>query len=153
MRSPGKSCPRFKTLMTETFDSGPYQSFLRTHQVRRITMCFTVNYFNLISLTVTLRMGDISRLSLASSLLNLAFLLSHKYYKMLILVFRVKYTLGRLLVLMLSAPLLDVLGMLQTLCPLSDFLRHGDSAALQKRLSAISLTFSVILINSLIESD
>lgn len=139
--------------MTETFDSGPYQRFLRTHQVRRITICFTVNYCNLVSLTVTLRMGNISWLSLASSFLNLAFLLAHKYYKMHTLVFRVKYTLGSVLVLMLSAPLLDVLGMLQTLCPLSDFLRHVDSAASKKRLSAISLTFSVILINSLIESD
>ncbi|TNN03939.1 testicular acid phosphatase homolog [Takifugu flavidus] len=32
LRSPGKDCPRFKALMTETFNSGPYQSFLRTHQ-------------------------------------------------------------------------------------------------------------------------
>lgn len=54
---------------------------------------------------------------------------------------------------MLSAPLLDVLVMLQTSCPLSDFLRHGDSTALKKLLGAISLTFSVILINSFIESD
>lgn len=36
LRSPGKACPRFKALMTETFDSAPYQSFLRTHQVRQI---------------------------------------------------------------------------------------------------------------------
>ncbi|XP_076007822.1 testicular acid phosphatase homolog [Genypterus blacodes] len=32
LKSPGKDCPRFRDLMTETFDSGPYQRFLRAHQ-------------------------------------------------------------------------------------------------------------------------
>ncbi|CAG04315.1 unnamed protein product, partial [Tetraodon nigroviridis] len=36
LRSPGKDCPRFKALMTETFESRPYQSFLQTHQVRQV---------------------------------------------------------------------------------------------------------------------
>uniref|UniRef100_A0A672JQY3 Acid phosphatase 2, lysosomal n=1 Tax=Salarias fasciatus TaxID=181472 RepID=A0A672JQY3_SALFA len=35
LKSPGKDCPRFRTLMTETFESAPYQRFLRGHQVRR----------------------------------------------------------------------------------------------------------------------
>uniref|UniRef100_A0A8C6PGR1 Acid phosphatase 2, lysosomal n=1 Tax=Nothobranchius furzeri TaxID=105023 RepID=A0A8C6PGR1_NOTFU len=33
LRSPGKECPRFRALMTETFESAPYQRFLRAHQV------------------------------------------------------------------------------------------------------------------------
>lgn len=37
LRSPGKDCPRFRALMTETFESQPYQRFIRTHQVRRAT--------------------------------------------------------------------------------------------------------------------
>lgn len=37
LRSPGRDCPRFKALMTETFESRPYQSFLQNHQVRQIT--------------------------------------------------------------------------------------------------------------------
>uniref|UniRef100_A0A3B4ZRU0 Testicular acid phosphatase homolog n=1 Tax=Stegastes partitus TaxID=144197 RepID=A0A3B4ZRU0_9TELE len=37
LKSPGKDCPRFRTLMTETFESEPYQRFLRAHQVRRTT--------------------------------------------------------------------------------------------------------------------
>uniref|UniRef100_A0A3B3VY59 Testicular acid phosphatase homolog n=1 Tax=Poecilia latipinna TaxID=48699 RepID=A0A3B3VY59_9TELE len=32
LKSPGKDCPRFRALMTETFESAPYQRFLRTHQ-------------------------------------------------------------------------------------------------------------------------
>ncbi|MEQ2192177.1 hypothetical protein XENOCAPTIV_008147, partial [Xenoophorus captivus] len=32
LRSPGKDCPRFRALMTETFESVPYQRFLRAHQ-------------------------------------------------------------------------------------------------------------------------
>nr|XP_015818832.2 testicular acid phosphatase homolog [Nothobranchius furzeri]XP_054605139.1 testicular acid phosphatase homolog [Nothobranchius furzeri]XP_054605140.1 testicular acid phosphatase homolog [Nothobranchius furzeri] len=32
LRSPGKECPRFRALMTETFESAPYQRFLRAHQ-------------------------------------------------------------------------------------------------------------------------
>ena len=35
LRSPGKDCPRFRALMTETFESQPYQRFLRAHQVRQ----------------------------------------------------------------------------------------------------------------------
>uniref|UniRef100_A0A3B4T2Y0 Testicular acid phosphatase homolog n=1 Tax=Seriola dumerili TaxID=41447 RepID=A0A3B4T2Y0_SERDU len=37
LKSPGKDCPRFRELMTETFESEPYQRFLRAHQVRHIT--------------------------------------------------------------------------------------------------------------------
>uniref|UniRef100_A0A3Q2TYN0 Acid phosphatase 3 n=1 Tax=Fundulus heteroclitus TaxID=8078 RepID=A0A3Q2TYN0_FUNHE len=33
LKSPGKDCPRFRALMTETFESAPYQRFLRAHQV------------------------------------------------------------------------------------------------------------------------
>uniref|UniRef100_A0A3B3ZP22 Acid phosphatase 2, lysosomal n=1 Tax=Periophthalmus magnuspinnatus TaxID=409849 RepID=A0A3B3ZP22_9GOBI len=33
LRSPGKDCPRFRTLMTETFESATYQRFLGAHQV------------------------------------------------------------------------------------------------------------------------
>lgn len=46
--------------------------------------------------------------------------------------------------------------MLETSCPLSDFLRHGDSAASEKKKKlhgAISLTFSEMLINGSIELD
>lgn len=32
LKSPGKDCPRFRTLMTETFESESYQRFLRGHQ-------------------------------------------------------------------------------------------------------------------------
>ncbi|KAM4624386.1 testicular acid phosphatase homolog [Polymixia lowei] len=32
LKSPGKDCPRFRDLMTQTFDSEPYQRFLRAHQ-------------------------------------------------------------------------------------------------------------------------
>ncbi|KAM4524292.1 testicular acid phosphatase homolog isoform 3-T3 [Odontesthes bonariensis] len=32
LRSPGKECPRLRALMTETFESAPYQRFLRAHQ-------------------------------------------------------------------------------------------------------------------------
>ncbi|XP_069011841.1 testicular acid phosphatase homolog isoform X2 [Embiotoca jacksoni] len=32
LKSPGKDCPRFRALMTETFESEPYQRFLRAHQ-------------------------------------------------------------------------------------------------------------------------
>ncbi|KAM4715115.1 testicular acid phosphatase homolog [Anableps anableps] len=32
LKSPGKDCPRFRALMTETFESAPYQRFLRAHQ-------------------------------------------------------------------------------------------------------------------------
>ncbi|XP_060883589.1 testicular acid phosphatase homolog isoform X2 [Labrus mixtus] len=32
LRSPGKDCPRFRALMSETFESQPYQRFLRAHQ-------------------------------------------------------------------------------------------------------------------------
>lgn len=32
LRSPGKDCPRFRALMTETFESVPYQRFLQAHQ-------------------------------------------------------------------------------------------------------------------------
>ncbi|XP_033963244.1 testicular acid phosphatase homolog [Pseudochaenichthys georgianus] len=32
LRSPGKDCPRFRALMTETFESEHYQRFLRAHQ-------------------------------------------------------------------------------------------------------------------------
>ncbi|XP_075890530.1 testicular acid phosphatase homolog [Nelusetta ayraudi] len=32
LRKFGKDCPRFKSLMTETFESQPYQKFLKTHQ-------------------------------------------------------------------------------------------------------------------------
>lgn len=32
LRSPGKDCPRFRALMTETFESAPYQRFLQAHQ-------------------------------------------------------------------------------------------------------------------------
>lgn len=59
----------------------------------------------------------------------------------------------------LSAPPEDALVMLETSCPFSDFLRHGDSAASEKRWggkklhSAISLTFSEMLINGSIELD
>lgn len=34
LRSPGKDCPRFRALMTETFESQTYQRFLRAHRVR-----------------------------------------------------------------------------------------------------------------------
>ena len=37
LRSPGKDCPRFRALMTETFESEHYQRFLRAHQVRQTT--------------------------------------------------------------------------------------------------------------------
>lgn len=59
----------------------------------------------------------------------------------------------------LSAPPEDVLVMLETSCPLSDFLRHGDSTASEKKKEkkklhgAISLTFSEMLINDSIELD
>lgn len=58
----------------------------------------------------------------------------------------------------LSAPPEDALVMLETSCPLSDFLRHGDSAASEKKggkklHGAISLTFSEMLINGSIELD
>ncbi|XP_054455455.1 testicular acid phosphatase homolog [Anoplopoma fimbria] len=33
LRSPGKDCPRFRALMTETFESDHYQRFLRAHKV------------------------------------------------------------------------------------------------------------------------
>ncbi|XP_027895590.1 testicular acid phosphatase homolog isoform X4 [Xiphophorus couchianus] len=32
LKSPGKDCPRFRALMTETFESAPYQRFVRAHQ-------------------------------------------------------------------------------------------------------------------------
>ncbi|CAG5907619.1 unnamed protein product [Menidia menidia] len=32
LRSPGKDCPRFRALMTETFESAPYQRFLGANQ-------------------------------------------------------------------------------------------------------------------------
>ncbi|KAA8581656.1 hypothetical protein FQN60_003237 [Etheostoma spectabile] len=32
LKSPGKDCPRFRALMTETFESEHYQTFLRAHQ-------------------------------------------------------------------------------------------------------------------------
>ncbi|KAF3704494.1 Testicular acid phosphatase -like protein [Channa argus] len=32
LRSPGKDCPKFRALMTETFESEAYQRFLRAHQ-------------------------------------------------------------------------------------------------------------------------
>ncbi|XP_065805544.1 testicular acid phosphatase homolog isoform X2 [Labrus bergylta] len=32
LRSPGKDCPRFRALMSETFESQPYQRFLRAHR-------------------------------------------------------------------------------------------------------------------------
>ncbi|KAM9816960.1 testicular acid phosphatase homolog [Neosynchiropus ocellatus] len=32
LRTPGKDCPRFRALMTETLESEPYQRFLRAHQ-------------------------------------------------------------------------------------------------------------------------
>ncbi|XP_026034494.1 testicular acid phosphatase homolog isoform X1 [Astatotilapia calliptera] len=32
LRSPGKDCPRFSAMMTETFESHPYQKFLKAHQ-------------------------------------------------------------------------------------------------------------------------
>ncbi|KAM9425135.1 testicular acid phosphatase homolog [Pholidichthys leucotaenia] len=32
LKSPGKDCPRLRALMTETFESEPYQRFLRAHQ-------------------------------------------------------------------------------------------------------------------------
>ncbi|XP_047465172.1 testicular acid phosphatase homolog [Mugil cephalus] len=32
LRSPGRDCPRFRSLMTETFESEPYQRFLGAHQ-------------------------------------------------------------------------------------------------------------------------
>ncbi|KAM3859539.1 testicular acid phosphatase homolog [Diretmus argenteus] len=32
LKSPGKDCPRFRDLMTQTFESEPYQRFLRAHQ-------------------------------------------------------------------------------------------------------------------------
>ncbi|KAM9837734.1 testicular acid phosphatase homolog [Aulostomus maculatus] len=32
LKSPGKDCPRFRGLMTETFESEPYQRFLRAHR-------------------------------------------------------------------------------------------------------------------------
>ncbi|XP_037547317.1 testicular acid phosphatase homolog [Nematolebias whitei] len=32
LKSPGKDCSRFRSLMTETFESAPYQRFLRAHQ-------------------------------------------------------------------------------------------------------------------------
>ncbi|XP_053720553.1 testicular acid phosphatase homolog [Synchiropus splendidus] len=32
LRTPGKDCPRFRALMTETLESQPYQRFLRAHQ-------------------------------------------------------------------------------------------------------------------------
>ncbi|TKS89908.1 Testicular acid phosphatase -like protein [Collichthys lucidus] len=32
LKSPGKDCPKFRALMTETFESQPYQRFLRAHQ-------------------------------------------------------------------------------------------------------------------------
>lgn len=35
LRSPGKDCPRFSAMMTETFESHPYQKFLKAHQVRQ----------------------------------------------------------------------------------------------------------------------
>lgn len=60
----------------------------------------------------------------------------------------------------LSAPPEDALAMLETSCPLSDFLRHGDSAGSEKKgvgggglHGAISLTFSEMLINDSIELD
>lgn len=34
LRKFGKDCPRFKSLMTETFESQPYQKYLKNHQVR-----------------------------------------------------------------------------------------------------------------------
>lgn len=34
LKSPGKDCPKFRALMTETFESVPYQTFLRANQVR-----------------------------------------------------------------------------------------------------------------------
>lgn len=34
LKSPGKDCSRFRSLMTETFESAPYQRFLKAHQVR-----------------------------------------------------------------------------------------------------------------------
>uniref|UniRef100_A0A667X5B5 Acid phosphatase 2, lysosomal n=1 Tax=Myripristis murdjan TaxID=586833 RepID=A0A667X5B5_9TELE len=37
LKSPGKDCPRFRDLMTQTFESQPYQRFLRAHQVRNTT--------------------------------------------------------------------------------------------------------------------
>ncbi|KAG7507184.1 testicular acid phosphatase-like [Solea senegalensis] len=33
LKSPGKDCPKFRALMTDTFNSELYQRFLRTHQV------------------------------------------------------------------------------------------------------------------------
>lgn len=33
LKSPGKDCPRFRALMTETFESEHYQRFLGAHQV------------------------------------------------------------------------------------------------------------------------
>uniref|UniRef100_A0A3Q3LPW2 Testicular acid phosphatase homolog n=1 Tax=Mastacembelus armatus TaxID=205130 RepID=A0A3Q3LPW2_9TELE len=38
LKSPGKDCPRFRALMTETFESEPYQRFLRAHQVRQTSL-------------------------------------------------------------------------------------------------------------------
>ncbi|XP_030611588.1 testicular acid phosphatase homolog [Archocentrus centrarchus] len=32
LRSPGKDCPSFRAMMTETFESQPYQKFLKAHQ-------------------------------------------------------------------------------------------------------------------------
>lgn len=52
-----------------------------------------------------------------------------------------------------SAVPVDVLVMHQTSCPLTDFLRHGDSSAYKKLHSAISLTFSETLINGWIKLD
>uniref|UniRef100_A0A8C2Z7R0 Acid phosphatase 2, lysosomal n=1 Tax=Cyclopterus lumpus TaxID=8103 RepID=A0A8C2Z7R0_CYCLU len=37
LKSPGKDCPRFGALMTETFESEHYQRFLRAHRVRQTT--------------------------------------------------------------------------------------------------------------------
>lgn len=37
LKSPGKDCPRFRTLMTETFESETYQRFLKAHQVSQTT--------------------------------------------------------------------------------------------------------------------
>ncbi|XP_034049379.1 testicular acid phosphatase homolog [Thalassophryne amazonica] len=32
LKSPGKDCPRLKALMTETFESAPYQTYLKAHK-------------------------------------------------------------------------------------------------------------------------
>lgn len=76
LRSPAKDCPRFKALMTETFESGPYQSFLRSHQVRPIPICSILgrvcdNYQNHISFLMIMEKKKNRWLSLASGLLNL----------------------------------------------------------------------------------